>query len=195
MRAILFTRRLDPAGLAADLAACVADVPWIGKPVRERAVGWSAIALHAQHGRHDCDAIHWHVPVDCAGECQPTPFLARCGHVRALLDDLPAPRLRVRFMRLAAGGRIGAHRDRHYGWDLPILRLHVPVLTHPAVEFRLAGARVDMRPGELWYLDTSREHEVDNRGDSERVHLVVDLVNGPDLRAALGPHVWERTLP
>ena len=56
------------------------------------------------------------------------------------------------------------------------LRFHVPILTPPEVEFVVGGMRVDMRPGELWALDTSYEHSVRNRSDQVRVHLVVEVV-------------------
>src|SRR2546422_88016 len=48
--------------------------------------------------------------------------------------------------------------------------------THPEVEFVVGGKRVDMRPGELWALDTSYEHSVRNRSNQVRVHLVVEVV-------------------
>ena len=56
------------------------------------------------------------------------------------------------------------------------LRFHVPIVTHPEVEFVVGGKRVDMRPGELWALDTSYEHSVRNRSDQVRVHLVAEVV-------------------
>jgi hypothetical protein len=33
-----------------------------------------------------------------------------------------------------------------------------------------------MKPGEAWYLRLSDPHAVANRGSSDRVHLVLDLV-------------------
>ena len=61
----------------------------------------------------------------------------------------------------------------------PLLRPAIPPrgrCTHPEVEFVVGGKRVDMRPGELWALDTSYEHSVRNRSDQVRVHLVAEVV-------------------
>lgn len=183
--AVRFTIRHDVARLIADLAAAVEVARWIEKPGRDRYLEWSAIPLYTQHGAVSSEAVDLHVPVTMAEDFAPTPAGRACNYVREIVEGFAAPRLRVRFMRLAAGGRIGLHRDRQYGWDLPVLRLHVPVVTNPDVELRLAGQRVVMAPGELWYLNTAKDHEVANRGATDRVHLVIDLVNGPALREQL----------
>lgn len=193
MDAIRFTTRCDTARLEDDLAAAVRTGAWIAKPERGKYHQWSAIALHARHGSTAPD-VDYHASPDQADECAPTPILAHCPYVRELLASFRSSPLRVRFMQLAAGGRIGKHRDRQYGWALPILRLHVPVITSPAVEFLLNNRRIDMRPGELWYLDTTRDHEVHNHGTIDRVHLVIDLVNTPSLRDQLGPPTWDLTV-
>lgn len=190
MDAILFRTRYDVARLRDELAAAVAATPWIGKPERGRYLRWSAIALHSQYGSMAEDTVDLHIPTAMAADCIPTPALGHCPYIAGILASFAAAKLRVRLMQLAAGGHIGRHRDRQYGWALPILRLHVPIVTDAEVEFLLAGRRIDMQPGELWYLDTTQEHEVTNRGTTDRVHLVIDLVNGPELRAQLGPTTW-----
>lgn len=183
--AVRFATRHDVARLLADLAAAVEVARWIEKPEKDRYFEWSAIPLYTQYGAVSSAAVDLHVPVTMAGDFAPTPAGRACGHVREIVDAFAAARLRVRFMRLGPGGRIGRHRDRQYGWGLPILRLHVPVVTNPDVELLLADRCVVMAPGELWYLDTTKDHEVVNRGATERVHLVIDLVNGPALREQL----------
>ena len=42
-----------------------------------------------------------------------------------------------------------------------------------------------MGPGETWFIDVRFPHEVANRGDEARVHLVLDLVRDSELDAAL----------
>jgi hypothetical protein len=194
MDAILFKQRYDIGKLTADLEAAAAAASWIAKPEKEMHFKWSAIPLHALHGQEGLDAVDWHVKEELAGDCGPTPFMDCCPYVRGILDAVQGSKLRVRFMKLEAGGHIGRHRDRLYGWDLPILRLHVPIITHAGVEFLLADRRIDMSPGELWYFNTSKEHEVVNRGPTDRIHLVIDLVNSAQLREQLGPDTWERAI-
>jgi hypothetical protein len=64
-------------------------------------------------------------------------------------------------------------------------RVHIPITTNEAVEFELNRRRVVMAPGSAWYLRLSDPHRVANRGASDRVHLVVDLVVNDWLRGML----------
>ena len=105
-----------------------------------------------------------------------TPALAKCRHIREALGAFECPLETVRLLKLAPGSRIREHSDFNLGERFGVVRVHVPVLTNPAVEFSLGGESVLMREGESWYLDLSLPHRVDNRGTTDRVHLVVDCV-------------------
>jgi hypothetical protein len=72
---------------------------------------------------------------------------------------------------------VPAHADSHYYWRTHI-RIHVPVITNPGVEFTCGGETVHMAAGECWVFDSFQRHEVHNRGDAHRVHLVIDTVGG-----------------
>jgi hypothetical protein len=39
-----------------------------------------------------------------------------------------------------------------------------------------------MQEGECWYLDTRKPHEAINGGDTDRVHLVIDVPASPQIR-------------
>lgn len=80
----------------------------------------------------------------------------------------------ARLLRLGAGARIHEHRDPDLGQPGGDLRLHVPLLSPPDVEFLVDGLRVPMKAGECWFIDLSRPHRVDNPGSGARVHLVLD---------------------
>jgi hypothetical protein len=194
MDAIRFKTTYDAGRLREDLAAAVAAAPWIAKPERGKYYKWSALPLHGLRGDVSAETVDMHVIPEGAADCAMTSIGAACGYVAEIINGFAAAKLRVRFMCLAAGGRIGRHRDRAYGWTLPVLRLHVPVVTDASVEFLLNERRIVMRAGELWYLDTTRDHEAVNRGVKDRVHLVIDLVNGPEIRAQLGPETWAEVL-
>jgi hypothetical protein len=77
-------------------------------------------------------------------------------------------------MKLAAGSIIKEHRDHDLSYEHGFMRLHIPVVTNPDVEFLLNGRRVVMNPGECWYLRLSDPHAVANRGREDRIHLVID---------------------
>jgi hypothetical protein len=79
-------------------------------------------------------------------------------------------------MRLTPGSVIKEHTDLDLGIESGAARIHVPVITNPDVEFLLNRTRVDMKEGQAWYLRLGDPHAVANRGITDRVHLVLDLV-------------------
>jgi hypothetical protein len=80
----------------------------------------------------------------------------------------------VRLLRLHAGSRVREHRDADLGLADGELRIHVPVVTSEQVEFVVANRRLMLREGEAWYIDFSQPHRIDNRGASDRIHLILD---------------------
>jgi hypothetical protein len=85
----------------------------------------------------------------------------------------------ARLLRLGPGGQIHEHRDYDLGGPDADLRLHIPLLSPPEVDFWLEGRRIPMKAGECWFLDLSRPHRVENRDRLPRVHLVLDCRPGP----------------
>lgn len=111
-----------------------------------------------------------------------TEALEACAYFREVLAGFECPLKSVRLLRLAPGSVIREHCDSDLGEELGEVRLHIPIVTNPQVEFYLAGKRLVMEAGECWYLDLSLPHRVQNRGVSERVHLVLDCVLNDWLR-------------
>lgn len=100
---------------------------------------------------------------------------------------------RVRFMRLRCkNGELSRHADiteRQAGpADGKIVRLHVPLVTSPAVHFfgwTARGKRIErtIPEGALFYLDMRKPHAVTNTDPNlDRVHLVVDCFSTAKLR-------------
>ncbi|OAS27026.1 aspartyl beta-hydroxylase [Methylobacterium platani] len=171
----------DAAAMAADCAA-LAGGDWIDHFVRRNYDGdWSVIPLRAR-----ADAQHPIMMIQSDPEARnyvDTPFLAACPAIRAALAQFGSPLLSVRLMRLGPGSRIKEHRDPELSFEDGAVRLHVPVITHDGVAFRLNGRRVPMAAGTCWYLRLSDPHAVENPGPGERVHLVVDAQVTPALSA------------
>ncbi|MHC8389515.1 aspartyl/asparaginyl beta-hydroxylase domain-containing protein [Pseudomonas sp. MDT2-39-1] len=101
------------------------------------------------------------------------------------LRDLPLEIVSARLLRLGPGGQIHEHCDYDLGEPDADLRLHIPLLSPPLVDFMLDGQRMPMTAGECWFLDLSRPHRVDNRDSSARVHLVLDCRPGVGLEQAI----------
>lgn len=112
-----------------------------------------------------------------SGNMRPTPYLEACPFIRELMSWVGAVWGRSRLMGLAAGSEVPPHIDSHYYWRTHI-RIHVPIITNPGVLFTCGGETVHMEPGECWIFDSFLPHDVQNKGDAHRVHLVIDTVGG-----------------
>ena len=160
----------DAAGLRADLRGMLANefIPHFNTGYYEG--DWSVLPLRSIGGRPD------HIYPDPTGthKFADTPLLDRCPNVRAALGLLRCELQAVRFLRLKAGSVVKEHCDYNLGFEDGEVRLHVPVETNPAVEFILAGKQIVMNPGEVWYHNFNLPHRVANKGETDRVHLVID---------------------
>jgi hypothetical protein len=85
---------------------------------------------------------------------------------------------RSMLVKLPAGKNIDKHFDG--GSYLSIAkRHHIPVITNDKVWFIIDGEKKHLDVGEIWEIDNTKEHEVQNLGDKDRVHLIVDII--PDV--------------
>lgn len=106
---------------------------------------------------------------------------------------------RVRFMRLRKNeGELNRHTDQvdpDSGFEVnKVARLHWPIVTNDFVKFECWQPRLrdwnsswyhhnvaNMALGECWALDTRKPHKVINKGDVDRIHLVIDVKVTPKL--------------
>ena len=142
------------------------------RPDRFGLAGYSSINLIAHRGQLNSEHQN--------GPFWPTPKLERCGYLQTVLQAFGCPVAEVRLRRLASGAEIYEHYDTDYLW-FDRLRLHVPVLTDPGVEFHCGGDQVHMAAGEAWVFDRLRLHKVTSRSKSERIHLILDVIPSPVL--------------
>ena len=164
----------DPVLLARDLDALSAT-PWTAHYVQQNYEGdWSVIPLRCAAGETHPIRMIYSDPT--ATVFVDTPFLAVCPYFQAVIAAFACEVRGVRLMRLGAGSVIKTHADLDLAVEAGAARVHVPVVTNPDVEFLLNDSRVRMKAGEAWYLRLSDPHAVANRGTSDRVHLVLDLV-------------------
>ena len=160
----------DPQGLKADLDQISSD-EWVRHFNDRYYEGeWSGVALRAVEGVST--QLYSDPGKDDA--FTDTPVLGRCPSLQRVLAALECPVKSARLLKLGAGARIIEHRDYNLSLDDGEVRLHVAVTTSPLVDFYLNGERVVMNAGECWYINANLPHKVENRGDSDRVHLVID---------------------
>ena len=97
--------------------------------------------------------------------------------------------VRILFARLVAGGKIPQHTDAGYSL-LNGHRVHIPIITNDQVDFHVGEELINMRVGELWEINNGTMHSVRNRGDKDRVHLIIDWMpneNGNPIEEVLTP--------
>src|SRR5688500_11847217 len=156
--ALRLAPRFDAARLADDLARM--DEAWWDAHLSDYHDGnWQTISLHAPGGARGNQTSR-------GGAFAPTDALARCAYVGDVMRSLPGEKNRVRFLRLRPGGEIYPHSDPMHRIDPSLVRLHVPVTTNPAVDFRVNGVALTMAPGEVWYVDVRFRHSVKNGGET-----------------------------
>lgn len=159
----------DAEALAADVAKAEAATPWKPLGYGDR---WGKIELWRNDFRH--------------------PVLEQCPAIKHVIASLPAKVLDVELARLGPGGWVKEHRDISGGVPMGVARFHVPVVTHPNVEFSVNGKPLYLAPGETWNLDTSYRHKLNNRSDVWRVHLIVDVDLNDEIKAMLPrPDIWD----
>jgi hypothetical protein len=69
---------------------------------------------------------------------------------------------------------IKEHTDAELYYEKGQVRIHIPVITHDAVEFYLDKERMVLREGECWYMNFNLPHSIHNKSNINRIHLVID---------------------
>jgi quercetin dioxygenase-like cupin family protein len=134
---------------------------------------WTVLPLRSLQGRIE-NVVSLHAGASGHSSYADTPLLERCPYLQSVLGFFACEKTAVRLMKLHAGGIIKEHRDHDMSLEEGEVRFHVPIITNPQLAFYLDGERIQMQEGECWYLNLSLPHRVDNAGDTDRVHLVID---------------------
>ncbi|MFA5017953.1 MAG: aspartyl/asparaginyl beta-hydroxylase domain-containing protein [Methylobacter sp.] len=181
--------QFDPARLEEDLAR-INSADWQAHFNNSIYRGdWSGVALRAAPGSHM--ALYSDPAADTWAD---TALLEQCPAFKEVLESFACPLTSVRLLRLGPGAIIEEHRDPMLGVDYGEVRIHVVIATNPNVECRLQGRPYHWAAGECWYADFSCTHSFVNRGDTERVHMVLDCKVNDWLRGVLS-QLGEASLP
>lgn len=151
----------DAKRLAREVTA-LPEAAWMAHPSGMK--GNSAVPLISHNGG-DND--------DFEGSMRVTRHLNGCEYVRQVMASFDEVLGRTRLMKLAGGSEVSMHVDFNYHWYTRV-RIHIPIITNPAVTFYCADQQVHMKAGECWIFNSWRRHRVTNAGDQDRIHLVID---------------------
>jgi hypothetical protein len=121
----------------------------------------------------------WKAVVEPALEAATAPY----GYARGAFP-------RVMLARMAPGGVIHPHRDENPAAKWPH-KIHVPIQTNEHVTFFVDGTPYRFEEGEAVEVNNMGVHAVENRGGSDRIHLIFEYYDldqpEPDWLAALQP--------
>ena len=80
---------------------------------------------------------------------------------------------RAVLVKLKANTQVHAHKDS--GESLvKDRRTHIPVITNPETIFTVGGEKKHMKVGEIWMIDNTVIHSVENFTDTDRIHFIID---------------------
>ena len=131
---------------------------------------WNSIALYSQTG--ESTKIFALPNID--GPLKETPILQTSLYLKEVIQTFKTNLYSVRLLRLEIGAYIKPHRDYNCGYEDNIFRIHIPIITNPEVEFILDDERLEMLEGQCWYTNVNYIHSVANKGNRDRIHLVID---------------------
>ncbi len=86
--------------------------------------------------------------------------------------------LGVTYFNLAPNSALHRHRDMNGNLLFGVMRLHVPLKTNPQALMEVQKKFYHLPVDTLWALDTSGLHALQNGGDQNRIHLVIDVRYG-----------------
>jgi hypothetical protein len=187
--------RFDPGPLLREVREIEEHATWLDH-WGGRSGGWGVVSLVSSDGDHRArESIYF----AGTGPGRATALLHGAPSLRAAIDAFGTTVLHARLSRLRPGASIRPHRDFGYSGDQRwsfergFIRVHVPIQTGEGVHWRLHGERIDMQPGEAWYLNVCRQHSVENSSDVDRIHLVLELELNDWLRSLFPPeNLWGR---
>lgn len=83
--------------------------------------------------------------------------------------------IRASLVRLEAGCGIAAHRDMNFSLTHSH-RVHLPIITNDKVLFSIGKETMNLPEGHLYEINNRRVHSLQNDGEEDRVHLILDFV-------------------
>jgi mannose-6-phosphate isomerase-like protein (cupin superfamily) len=131
---------------------------------------WTVLALRSPDGSHTNIVPE----LMASSEYRDTLFMEQFPSVKSLLSKLDCLIMTVRFLNLQAAAIIKPHRDNELAFEKGEARLHFPIITNSEVEFYIEDDRISLAEGSCWYINANLTHQVLNKGNTDRIHLVID---------------------
>jgi len=79
----------------------------------------------------------------------------------------------IEIAKLPAGAEVARHIDKGYSLESNP-RIHLVLQTNNDVIFTVDGEDKNMKVGELWEINNTKKHSVRNKGNIDRIHMIID---------------------
>ncbi len=183
--------KYDIDSLKNDLLKLETD-SWINKDGKTDE--WTSITLKSYDGYDQSFIKNTEFGRGNNNKYQYTPYMENCNYFKKVLDEIPTDVYLVRILKLKKNGRIKFHTDEDVFKDRKIIRIHLPIITNPDVKFQIGypvqkpapgyniwNAQIlhekYLEPGYLWFTNVNTLHGVENKGTTDRYHMVIDIRN------------------
>ena len=132
---------------------------------------WRSISLRSASGRTEDIFAH-------SGDITyvDTPLMAELDYIKSIVDSWKCKKESVRLLALSPGSIIKPHKDMGCSYQDGSFRIHIPIMTNKAVKFTVDGVELFLEEGSCWYMDFGKTHHIENNGDCNRVHLIMDCL-------------------
>ena len=171
IRFLPFDIKFDVDKLRNDLMKAEIYHPFVNKAIKS----WKSIPLRSFEGKEGKEGNE-----GGGTNNSPDPFkfmdttvMEHCPYIKEILSNMNVPILKVRLMKLEPNNILPEHVDQFR--DDRILRMHIPIITHPDVLFYVENNPTHLPEGTLWYVNVRKSHKVHNKSNNYRVHLVFDV--------------------
>ena len=84
--------------------------------------------------------------------------------------------VRMLFTRMNPNSKILPHKDAGESL-IRAHRIHVPIFTNENCLFTVNEETINMKPGEIWEIDNSETHSVENNSNNYRIHFIIDYMS------------------
>lgn len=159
-----------PSELITAISAKIADDHWAVLDYRKKMVQhkgtYDSIVL--RHSSEYKTATIRNMPLFAEYERLLTPIVESLSRFYSITDYVAL------LANLRPGGAVNPHQDS--GEFLTTThRVHVPIRTNPQSFYSVGLGTIHMPMGSVWEIDNQCTHAVINNGDTDRIHLIINI--------------------
>jgi len=126
------------------------------------------------HEAGDYFSDNWQV-IHLIRDNEPTEYFDMFPELKRFRDWCKAHIDILVFYKVKPDSKLHRHRDLSGTLEVGRLRFHVPLKTNEKCIFEVSKIPLKMVKGDIWALNTSYLHAVENNSNQDRIHLVAQV--------------------